>query len=108
MKKTLLAVMISFISVALFAQNAPMMKMSKKDAAKIAVTHPQILKGTENGSAPRNVTSLLGNGSSIGSTYYDLQTNGTMSPRVAVYPDGTIGAVWTTSSSTSSSGKVRK
>ncbi len=103
MKKTLLAVMISFISVALFAQNAPMMKMSKKDAAKIAVTHPQILKGTENGSAPRNVTSLLGNGSSIGSTYYDLQTNGTMSPRVAVYPDGTIGAVWTTSSSTSSS-----
>lgn len=96
MKKLLLALVAVLFVGGLMAQNAPMQRMSKQDAAKIAVTHPQIIKGTEYNAVPRNVTSLLGNGSSIGATYYDLQTNGSMAPRTVAYPDGTVGASWTT------------
>lgn len=99
MKKVLLAVISLFFVGSLMAQNAPMQKMSKKDAAKIAVTHPQILKGTEYNAVPRNFTSMLGNGNAIGATYYDLQTNGSMAPRMISWPDGAISAVWTTSTS---------
>jgi hypothetical protein len=31
----------------------------------------------------------------IGNTFYDLQSNAFLSNRIHVYPDGTIGAVWT-------------
>ena len=31
----------------------------------------------------------------IGTTFYDLQSNTSLSNRIHVYPDGTIGAVWT-------------
>ena len=31
----------------------------------------------------------------IGTTFYDLQSNSMLSNRIYVYPDGTIGAVWT-------------
>lgn len=98
MKKLLLALVALFLMGGLMAQNAPMQKVSKSDAAKIAVTHPQILKGDEYTAVPRNFTSMLGNGNFIGGTFYDLQTNGSMAPRTVAYPDGTVSAVWTTCS----------
>ncbi|MBO7491007.1 MAG: T9SS type A sorting domain-containing protein [Bacteroidales bacterium] len=97
MKKLLLSIIALCLVGGLMAQNAPMQKISKKDAAKIAVTHPQILKGTEYTAVPRNTTSMLGNGNFVGGTYYDLQTNGSMAPRTVAYPDGTFSIVWTTS-----------
>ena len=72
MKKLLLAFVALFLMGGLMAQNAPMQKVSKSDAAKIAVTHPQILKGDEYTAVPRNFTSMLGNGNFIGGTFYEL------------------------------------
>ncbi|MBR4136757.1 MAG: T9SS type A sorting domain-containing protein [Bacteroidales bacterium] len=96
MKKFLLALVAVLFVGGLMAQNAPMQRMTKQDAAKIAVTHPQILKGSEYTAVPANFRSMLGNGNSIGSTYYDLQTNGSMAPRMISWPDGTVSATWTT------------
>ena len=39
----------------------------------------------------------------IGTTYYDLQSNGSVSSKVVAHSDGTVSAVWTTNGSTASS-----
>jgi len=38
----------------------------------------------------------------IGTTVYDMQTNGSMDSRITVFPDGTMGATWIRGTSTSS------
>lgn len=42
--------------------------------------------------APRE---LSPNETTIGTTYFDLQSNSCLSNRISLHPDGTIGAVWT-------------
>ena len=43
----------------------------------------------------KNDRALTANESTIGTTYYDLQTNKALSNRFYLYADGTMGAVWT-------------
>lgn len=94
MKKPLSIVVLVFAFVALFAQ-APVktskvtqphqtVKYSPQTGMEIVdqVVTPQILRS--------------GAGIGIGSTYYDVVTNGTSRNTITAFPDGTAAAVWTT------------
>lgn len=93
--KNLLLVLAATIFVASgFAQTAPI--LSKKEAAKISATK-KIYDGREVLATPSNFSSMLRSGTFIGSTYYDFQSNGSVSQKLAAYEDGAISAAWTTS-----------
>ena len=98
MKKFLLAVTALFLVSAVFAQgvvrttNARNVSMEKK-----------IITGRET-AAPENVIPMMRSTSRsyLGTTFYDLQTNGSMSQRMIAHNDGTISTVWTTNGMTAS------
>jgi hypothetical protein len=55
---------------------------------------------------PENITPMTRSSVSanfMGTTYYDLQTNGTMPQKIVAHEDGTISAVWTTNANTAAS-----
>lgn len=103
MKKILLAVSALFIIGAVFAQS------ERVDYRKNAVAVPYVKKaqltGFENGAEPQTQPSMvrLTGRNFIGTTFYDCQSNGSMSQRVVAHNDGTVSAIWTTCGSTSSS-----
>lgn len=99
MKKLLLAFTAFCLVASLSAQQT---YMSKRQAATISATKT-ITKGNEMSAIPSNFGSLLRSGVFIGSTYYDLQSNGSVSNKLIAWPDGTISASWTTSATAATS-----
>ena len=100
MKKILLAVTALFLVSAVFAQD-----MAKaKDVRKVQMVNKTIT-GRETGGVPEISVPMVRSTSHnyIGTTYYDLQSNGSMSQRMVAHNDGTISTIWTTNGSTASS-----
>jgi len=99
MKKILLAVTALFFVNAMFAQDV----VKTRDLSSVAVKKT-VFTGREE-AAPQMVTPMLRTTSRniIGTTFYDLQTNGSQAPKVYAHADGTISAVWTTMAGGSSS-----
>lgn len=93
MKKTLLALTALFLVVAVSAQTTGF--LTKRQAASIPATKV-VFNGNEDLATPNNFSSVLRSGAFIGSTYYDLQSNGAVSNKLVAWPDGTISAAWTT------------
>ena len=102
MKKILLAVCALFVFGAVFAQNG------RVDVRKNAVAVPYVKKaqltGFEEGAEPQVQPSMMRSLSRnfIGTTFYDCQTNGSMSQRIIAHNDGSISAIWTTNGATAS------
>ncbi len=102
MKKILLAVSALFLASAVFAQ------VERVDVRKQAVAAPAQkvqLTGFEEGAVPQTLAPITRatDRAFIGMTYYDLQTNGSIAPRIVAHEDGTMSAVWTTNGSTAAS-----
>ena len=101
MKKILLAVTALFIVGAVFAQS------ERVDVRKNAVAVPYVKKaqltGFEQGAEPQIQPSRLVGRNFIGTTFYDCQSNGSMSQRTIAHNDGTVSSIWTTCGSSSSS-----
>ena len=99
MKKILLAVSAFFLINAMFAQDvATNRNMSTVPMKKTFIT------GREE-AVPEQISPMVRATSRnfIGTTFYDLQTNGSMANKVVAHSDGTISVVWTTNGSTASS-----
>lgn len=95
MKKILLAVSALFLVNAMFAQT----QRVDARAQKVSIPyHKTEITGREQLAEPENVNPMTRNMSRnfIGTTYYDLQTNGSMTSRIIAHNDGTISTVWTT------------
>ncbi len=92
MKKILLAVSALFLINAMFAQDVVKTRNLNTVAMKKTV-----YTGREE-AAPQEVTPMLRTTSRniIGTTFYDLQTNGSQAPKMYAHADGTISAAWTT------------
>ena len=99
MKKILLAVTALFLVNAMFAQDV----VKSRDLSTVAMKKT-VFTGREE-AAPQAVTPMLRTTSRgiIGTTFYDLQTNGSQAPKVYAHADGTISSVWTTMSGGASS-----
>lgn len=99
MKKILLAVTALLLVNAIFAQDYTRVR-DMRSVKKAATT----ITGRET-AVPENINPITRATSrgTIGLTFYDLQTNGSMSPRTIAHPDGTISAIWTTNGTTASS-----
>ena len=102
MKKFLLAVTALFLVSAVFAQ---VDRVDARQNALSTVAKKVQLTGFEEGAVPQTVAPITRANSRnfIGMTYYDCQTNGSMASRILAHNDGTISAIWTTSSSIASS-----
>ena len=98
MKKILLAVTAFFLINAIFAQD-----VAKSRNMNTVAMKKTFVTGREE-AAPEQVMPMVRVTSRnfIGTTYYDLQTNGSMANKVIAHNDGTISAVWTTNGSTAS------
>jgi hypothetical protein len=99
MKKILLAVSALFLINAIFAQDV----VKTRDNMKV-----QKVKTTMTGreeAVPQQVMPMTRAMARefIGTTYYDLQTNGSMPQKVVAHQDGTVSAVWTTNGPSSNS-----
>ena len=92
MKKILLAVSALFLVSAVFAQDAAKVR----DMSTVAKVKTEITGREE--AAPLQVNPMMRAQSRnfIGTTYYDLQTNGSVANKVFAHADGTVSAVWTT------------
>lgn len=99
MKKILLAVTALFLVNAMFAQDV----VKSRDLSTVAMKKT-ILTGREE-AAPQEAMPMVRSISRniLGTTFYDLQTNGSQAPKIYAHPDGTISAVWTTMASAASS-----
>lgn len=99
MKKILLAVCALFICSTVFAQSTVITNNFKNVAVKKTT-----VTGREE-AAPLNVNPITRahNNNFLGTTFYDLQTNGTQAQRIVAHSDGTVSAVWTTAGGTSQS-----
>jgi len=97
MKKFLLFACVFTFSFAIMAQErvqstSPLRNQSEK--APLSMMQGEFLF-PENLSFSPFVSSRSFNETIIGTTEYDLQTNGSVDHRIRLYPDGTIGATWT-------------
>ncbi len=100
MKKILLAVCALFMVNAMFAQSY----VRTTDAKNVSVKKSTVT-GRET-AVPENITPMTRSSVSanfMGTTYYDLQTNGAMPQKIVAHEDGTISAVWTTNANTAAS-----
>lgn len=100
MKKILLAVCALFMVNAMFAQSY----VRTTDARNVSVKKSTVT-GRET-AVPENITPMTRSSVSanfMGTTYYDLQTNGSMPQKIVAHEDGTISAVWTTNANTAAS-----
>lgn len=99
MLKRLLTACLIFCSFALMAQ-APQMTSNLKFEQvpypwkQKAYTGAEILPGASNPNVPINTRASMME-QTIGTTYYDLQSNSGIGRRLDIAPDGTIYAVWT-------------
>ena len=98
MKKFLLAVSALFLVSAIFAQGTA----TSADVRNVSM-QKKVITGRET-AAPENVIPMMRatTRNFIGTTYYDLQTNGSMAQKMVAHNDGTISAVWTTNGMTAS------
>ena len=98
MKKFLLAVSALFLVSAVFAQG-----VERTTSAKNVPMVKKTITGRET-ATPENVIPMMRSTSRsyIGQTFYDLQTNGSMAPKMVAHNDGTISTVWTTNGMTAS------
>lgn len=98
MKKFLLAVSALFLVSAVFAQGV----VRTTDAKNVSMVKKTIT-GRET-ATPENVIPMMRtvNHNYIGTTFYDLQSNGSMSQKMVAHNDGTISTVWTTNGTTAS------
>lgn len=103
MKKILLAVCALFIFSAAFAQSERV--DIRKNAVAVPYKGKTQLTGFEQGAEPQVQPSMMRfvGRNFLGSTFYDCQTNGSMSQRMIAHNDGSISAVWTTCGSTAAS-----
>ena len=103
MKKLLLAVSALFLVSAVFAQSERVAQMRQNAPSK--VMQKTELTGFEEGAVPQTLAPITRAHvrDFIGMTYYDLQTNGSMSNRIVAHNDQTVSAIWTTNGSTTSS-----
>lgn len=96
MKKVLLSFLIASFAIAAIAQNAVLQSV---DPASVSVEKKAALTGRET-YVPEVMTSPVNNrytpGNYVGHTYYDLQTNSSLSNRIVAHDDGTVSFVWTT------------
>ncbi|HAW52935.1 MAG TPA: hypothetical protein DCX54_11505 [Flavobacteriales bacterium] len=95
MKKILLAFMTVSFCVSL---NAQIKNIDNNTPAKYVVVTDAVVQGNQTSKTinkPR--TSEKNHGVSIGSTYYDLQTNSTVQDRLVMNSNGDISATWTAS-----------
>jgi hypothetical protein len=97
MKKFTLIMMVICISV---------MAMAQSKYAKMPV-QSMPAKAIKNQMMPAQSANPITNSKAvledvIGTTYYDMQTNGAIDTRITVYPDGTMGGVWTRGTANSS------
>ena len=100
MKKILLAVTALFLVSAVFAQDVAT-KRNMNTVAKVKT----VMNGREE-AVPQQTAPYRGDilpRNFIGTTYYDLQTNGSMAPKMIAHNDGTISTVWTTMGGAASS-----
>lgn len=95
MKKILLAVTTLFLFSAVYAQTS---RVDARRNALSTVAKNVQLTGFEEGAIPQTISPITRATSRnfVGMTYYDLQTNGSMAPRIIAHSDGTISAIWTT------------
>ncbi len=98
MKKILLLSLVICISFLGFAQERVVVSKALRNVTKTA-NFERATDGIVNMGVAQNPyvtnTRELDSESTIGRTFYDLQTNASLSNRIHVYDDGTIGAVWT-------------
>ena len=96
MKKLLLIVMILGFATSLFSQQHV---IPNKEVRNFAVkkAHPSQHQkiGTKSPAIPSYKNGFPVDETIIGNTYYDLQTNTSSMSRLHMYPDGTMGGVWT-------------
>jgi hypothetical protein len=99
MKTTLLTVFALVIGMSLSAQKVAKVPADKANILMQGKIIPKVLEPEmksilpyQPGDGPRTVGV---NETQIGQTLYDLQSNSGLQNRMYVYPDGTIGAVWT-------------
>ena len=99
MKTTLLTVFALVIGISLSAQKVGNIPTNKENVTKKATFIPTVIDPSGSADAifrqtdgPRTVGV---NEAQLGLTTYDLQTNACIQNRLYVYPDNTIGAVWT-------------
>ncbi len=98
MKKVLLLSLVMSISFWGFSQQRTQVNSSLKNISKKAVhvtpTDEVVVMPVDLNSYVSTPKELV-NQDQIGTTFYDLQTNAMIGNRIHVYPDGTMGAVWT-------------
>lgn len=99
MKKVLSIMVLVFIGAALFAQTS--VKTSKANLPRQTMKYSPVtgLESVNETVAPTFLRNGAGIG--IGSTYYDVVSNGTSRNTITSYPDGTAAAVWTTATNES-------
>ena len=97
MKRKLLLVILAGMMVPAFAQKVPIPRELQNKAVKI----DSRIQNYDNPNPALSVDkSTFGDFLSptetiIGTSWYDLQSNGSLSNRFSIHPDGTMGAVWT-------------
>lgn len=102
MKKLLLAVTALLMFNAMFAQTERVNSRQNN----VAVPYKNVkFTGREVGAEPQHAAPMtrVMNRNYIGTTFYDLQTNGSMANKMVAHNDGTISAVWTTCGETAAS-----
>lgn len=102
MKKILLAVFTLLMISATFAQTR--VEQARRSAQPVPM-HKTYLTGFEEGATPEIQTPMLRDASHnyIGMTYYDCQSNGSVSSKIVAHNDGTVSTVWTTLGATAAS-----
>ncbi len=109
MKKYYLLFLSSFFIMTAFGQvkikkNQPKVKaysIKNPDQETYLLAPPTLVTATKKSSSNSY-------GEEVGTTYYDLQTNGTMPSRVQMAPNGGITAIWTKGQSVTPSGAARR
>ena len=103
MKKILLAVSALLFVSACFAQD---LRVATKEDAVVKTYNKVEITGRESAPDPVAFSPIMRTNSHnfIGTTYYDCQSNGSVSPRVYTHADGTVSAVWTTGSTAANRG----
>jgi hypothetical protein len=95
MKKSLLILLtLAFVQLVV-AQNRQIQPKEWYKTVQVEKPSPQVEPATFFEGETPIVSAALPPDVVIGETWYDLQTNGSLLPRMWVYPDGTMAATWT-------------
>jgi len=95
MKRVLLLSAVLTLSVLTFAQRTNVPNDIKNWAVERVAPTLETMNLSHEVALPSNPSMLPPEATTVGTTWYDLQSNTSMQNRVHVYPDGTAAAVWT-------------